>query len=462
MGGRLTVILTCSLLLTGSSVDCHGQAAGAPGEERGNRGEVLEKLAAAEAAFTGSESLQEVRLDYAKLLLETGQFERSREMLVPLLHGPERSLEAVHMAARLDYLVGDYASAAAMFLEVLERDPGNARALTGLVLTHYQTNEFSHCDELPQDVLENVRLPHLDLMLAFGDEAPWQLHWAEGPATVVPFVESEPLPVIEIAINGRHIAAIIDTGGDLLILDSETADSIGIEPVASMMGTFAGGLQSEVGFARADSLWLGGARLSSVPISVLPTRGLSLGDRPIEGIVGTAVLRQFLSTMDYPGGMLILRERSEEARRAFRAEVAGRVVEDVPFYIQSTHFLLTRGSLNGHDGLIFHVDSGLAGDPSFAAPEQTLEYVGIPVPEVEVRDDIVGGGGGGFATGAFPIEELGLGRLRQRDLVGSYGAQPPGSYRRLGFIQDGLVSHNFLKSYAWTLDFDGMRMIFVK
>jgi hypothetical protein len=32
----------------------------------------------------------------------------------------------------------------------------------------------------------------------------------------------------------------------------------------------------------------------------------------------------------------------------------------------------------------------------------------------------------------------------------------------LGFIQDGLISHKFLRQYAWTLDFEGMRMLFTK
>jgi hypothetical protein len=112
--------------------------------------------------------------------------------------------------------------------------------------------------------------------------------------------------------------------------------------------------------------------------------------------------------------------------------------------------------------LLFHVDSGLAGEPAFAAPRQTLEYVGIPVPEVEVRGDVIGGGGGGFATGTFSIAELGLGDLLQSDLVGSFGSLPPQSFMMHGFIQDGLISHNFLRAYSWTLDFDRMMMVFAE
>ena len=37
-----------------------------------------------------------------------------------------------------------------------------------------------------------------------------------------------------------------------------------------------------------------------------------------------------------------------------------------------------------------------------------------------------------------------------------------GAAAKLGFIQDGLISHNFLRAYAWTLDFERMRMVFTR
>jgi hypothetical protein len=56
------------------------------------------------------------------------------------------------------------------------------------------------------------------------------------------------------------------------------------------------------------------------------------------------------------------------------------------------------------------------------APIQTLNYVGIPIPETSVDPDALGGlGGNEFATGYFAIEELGLGSLAQKDLLGNYG-----------------------------------------
>jgi hypothetical protein len=453
--------LVFGLMVIGAAVPAAGASgppdAGPADDASGHRGELAAALADA-AALQREDG--ESRGRYAELLYEAGEFESARDVVAPLLARPDPELDDVMLGGRLAYLLGRYAETESLFRQALSIDPENSKALAGLVFTYYQTNRYDRCLDLPKELRDNARLPHLDMMLAFEGEEPYRLEWDADGRVEVPFLSTDPLPVVSVEVEGREVSALIDTGGDAFILDSEIADSLGIEIVASMMGMFAGGQEAEVGFAKARSLSIGGVTLHSVPVSVLPTKRLTLGEHVIGGILGTGVLRQFLSTLDYPNGRLILRPSSAEAAAAFRDDVRGRIEDEIPFYLQGTHFLLAHGSLNGHGDLLFHVDSGLAGEPAFAAPRQTLEYVGIPIPEIAVREGTIGGGGGGFATGQFPIETLGLGRLTQRDLVGSFGAQPPGSYRMLGFIVDGLISHNFLRQYAWTIDFSGMRMVF--
>ncbi len=451
------------VLLVGACVVVLAMTAAAqpPGmqSDRGNRGDLLEQLAAAEVAWRSEPGAESI-MEYATRLFEAGRFERSRELLASLLTGADRPLDAVHLAARVDYYTGNYASAERLFTEAIAGDPTNARAAMGLLMTHYQTNAYERGAELPDEMFGGRPIAHLDIMRAMEGMEPYEVCWSDGRTTEVPFLDIDPLPVVEVTINGRSIFVIIDTGADMFILDTEIAAEMGMETVATMQAMFAGGMRGELGFGVAESLTLGGVTLHNVPISMLPTAPLSLTDRTIGGIIGVGVLKQFLSTMDYPGNRLVLRERSEAAVEALRVSATERVVEDTPFYLSSTHFLLVHGSLNGYNDLIFHVDSGLGGAPSFATTQEALEYVGIPIPETEVRDHVTGGGGGGFAVGEFEIAELGLGSLVGHDLVGSYGGQPPGSYWMAGFIIDGLISHNFLRDYAWTLDFDGMRMIF--
>jgi len=174
-------------------------------------------------------------------------------------------------------------------------------------------------------------------------------------------------------------------------------------------------------------------------------------------------MRQFLSTIDYKNGRMILRERTAEHAGKLREELKGRIAAEVPFVLDATHVMIARGSLNGKDGLTFFVDSGLAGKACFSAPIQTLHYVGIPVPETKIDKESVGGGGGTWASAVFPIKTISMGSLTQSNVTGEYGSRPARSYWSSGYIQDGLISHRFLRQYSsWTLDFDAMKYIFEK
>jgi hypothetical protein len=270
-----------------------------------------------------------------------------------------------------------------------------------------------------------------------------------------------------IEFNEVPVHVIFDTGADSFVLDNEVAAEMGIEWVSKAMGSFGGGKKSEVGFGRIERVKIGDITLKQVPVAILPTKrfsaGFEGGKYTLGGFIGTAALKQFLSTLDYKNGRMILRERTEENMAKLKEELEGRIAAEVPFVLKATHFMMVRGSLNDKDGLTFFVDSGLASAACFSAPIQTLEYVGIPVPEKKVHEESIGGGGGKWASGVFPIETIGLGSLSQSNVMGEYGSRPPESYWSLGFIQDGLISHRFLRKYSsWTLDFDAMKYIFEK
>ena len=425
------------------------------------RGVFLDELAEAKVAHLATPEDSEAAFKYAELLYQVGRFDESREMVGPLLDVAEPTSDALILAARIEYLYARYDQAEEFLWEVLAREPDSMSALSKLIFIFYQTNRYERCLEIPEETRAMVRLPHMDFMLGFGDDEPYQIEWDEGRQAIVPFLQVDPLPVVRVTVNGTELLALIDTGGDTFVLDAELAESMGITPIASMMGMFGGGMRAEVGFARVDELAMAGVTMRSVPIATLPTRHFQVADEPVLGIIGTNLLKQFLATMDYPNERLILREPTGPAASGFYAESAEMVVEEMPFYLQATHFLMAGGSMNGRDGLMFHVDSGLGGEPSFTATQQTLAYLGIPVPDASEGVDATGGGGA-WQSMTFPIDQLGLGDLSQSDLTGEYGALPPDSYMRLGFVQDGIISHGFLKKYAWTLDFERMKMVFTK
>lgn len=437
-----------------------------------DRGQILAEIAAAREAFGKDPGNAESRFRLSQLLYQAGNFEESLVVVRPLLDAQQTPVNALLLAADLNYLFGRYESAEDILQKIVAGNPpdkaAQVKAQVKLMFVYYQTNRFEKAAGLFQGMEGKIKLPLLDLMRAFGRDKPFRADWAdESRKTVIPFIVKDPLPVIAVEVHGRQVYTLIDTGADMFVLDSEIAASMGIKGLASATGTFAGGKQAEVGFAELDSLKIGGVTLTSVPISILPTqrfsKGFANGKYTIGGIVGTAVLKQFLSTLDYPNSRLILRLPDSRGLEDLGLEMAGKTTVEVPFVLALSHFMMIRGRLDDKEPLTFFVDSGLASEAALTAPVQTLKFAGLPVPKTKVQEGSIGGGGGaGFATGLFAIRKLGLGPLVQSDKKGEFGSFPPGGYWMLGFINDGIISHRFLREYAWTIEFPSMKMLFAK
>lgn len=82
------------------------------------------------------------------------------------------------------------------------------------------------------------------------------------------------VPALTVEVNGEPVNMIFDTGGGELYLDSEIADAMGIKVISKAMGTYAGGLQAEYGYGKADSVKIGDVTLKQVPINIKPLKNL--------------------------------------------------------------------------------------------------------------------------------------------------------------------------------------------
>jgi hypothetical protein len=195
----------------------------------------------------------------------------------------------------------------------------------------------------------------------------------------------------------------------------------------------------------AERFTLGRVVLHNVPVDVLST---------LEGesdfvIFGTNVLEPFLATLDHPRRRLILSKRNDAPARSAHLAMLPPEGISTPFYLWSDHYMFARGSLDERHDLTMFVDSGLVTLESVDAggmrqasfTSSTRKLKGWGIPDAEIRK--------GFFKSPVP---LGLGPLRQDHpfiIVGAAGDTEFGGVRI-----DGLISHAFLKRYAWTIDFD--------
>ena len=275
-----------------------------------------------------------------------------------------------------------------------------------------------------------------------------------GSETAVPFLTADPLPVVRVEANGRPANFIIDTGADV-VLEPSFAQAIGVKTAPSGNGIFAGGLRAPTEKGMLASLSLGGATARDVPVHVLPTHAAELFRKlPIDGIVGTTYFERYLVTIDYLSDRLVMRPRSPDVSAAFQAKARSDGAAIVPFYWVGDHFVIARAQVNDASGL-FMFDSGLAGG-GLMPSKQLLVAAGISLHETAAH---TGYGGGGAVTAIpFVAQRVAVGSAVQHGVRGLY--TPEGSpFGIFPFALLGAISNDFLHHYAYTVDFDAMKIV---
>ena len=281
-------------------------------------------------------------------------------------------------------------------------------------------------------------------------------HRLSGPdSTALPFVVTDPLPLVRGAVNGSDtLFFLLDTGGGELTLDSAVASRVGAVLFGQGTGAFAGG-QAPVTDGRVDSVRLGDFTLHDVPIRVINTRQFAsvFGGHRVDGVIGTVVLYHFLATLDYPNGQLVLRRRTPAALARLERDAAARHAVSLPFWLAGDHFMFTWASVNGRPAVPLFVDTGLAGG-GFVCSDSAARSFGIDLTSTTVAEGV--GGAGRMQVTWFGVDSIRAGAAVERNLRGAIGDL---RFRQtFGFDAGGILSHQFFRPYALTFDFDGMRL----
>lgn len=348
--------------------------------------------------------------------------------------------------------------------------PVNTQLQYRLAMTYYRQDHFTQATQYFNEAAGPLALGPFQELKALGqhtalfaEEPPYQI---EGPAqSQVDFVVTDPLPVVPVSVNGGEpVYFFIDTGGAEVILDQALAEELSAEMAGAFTGVYGGQQTAETGLGRIASLQIGDYVVRNVPIhtlaiadSVSPLfKGLQ-----IQGAIGTRLLMHFLSTLDYANGALILRRVSSENLQSLETQVAARGTKSIPFWLIDMHYILAQGTVNHQGPMLFFVDTGLAGN-GFTAPEPVLQAAGITVDWTKATEGP--GGGGTIKSTGIIIERLTLG-TGANEIVESHvpGVALENSVPilgdQLGFRVGGLISHQFFRQSALTLDFTGMRLI---
>ena len=422
------------------------------------RSDVEAALPARAEAFAADPGDDDARWAYADILFKQGDMWEADDIIAPLASPSSSNVDDLYLAARLAYVLGDYARAEPLYRRMMELTEAGSEAhddaTRGLALTFYQTNRFASARELPTPEDSEGASSLITFMQAFEGE-PYGIEWATDERIAhLPMTNDitvpGALPIVDLEVNGQTVSLILDTGGDRLYLDKGIYESLGLNTLANRQASYAytGGQTVEEPLGVAETVTMGDVTLTNVPVVGATWKELG---QTSDGVFTTQLLKQFLSTMDYDNSRITLRERTPEALAQAMQTLGDAPPIQLPFYMTTTHLMFAKGSLNGHEGINYFLDSGLAMSMPMILVDETVELLGLETNAIE-----------GTPYYWTSIESHGLNGLVKgaTQAMGNVFVEQ-NFFWQAGFMADALMSHQYLWPLgSWTIDFDNMTYYF--
>lgn len=381
----------------------------------------------------------------ARAAWSAAHFDEAADAAEVALKLDPKEAEALWILARARVLQGRYKDA----LPLLDRAE---KAGVRDVLVHAQRAWIaSHQRDFQKvaDALDNLGPANAPLAGRYRNFAgkPLQLAFkGDGCVAELPLVTAGSISFVDAEIGGEKFRALIDTGASDMILDGKLAEKLKV-PIRSRSPLGQGG--AEIGHGQLETLGLGDATLTGIPVDVFPHETLvqmsgGVGEPPA-AVLGSRVLSQFQLTVDIPAKKVTLVNPAPKCKAQLAARRAG--ARGTPFYLHETHFLYVLGAMNGAEGL-FLVNTGMQG-VALTATTKAFARAGIGAPPLR-RDQ----------AALVDIESFTLGGAYEaRNLRGAYGyfEQEESSDQ---FRIDGMLGLDLFAPGRFTIDYPERKLYF--
>jgi len=390
--------------------------------------------------LTAAHAASEADMRRAETLYQQGHFEEARAIYQSVPKSDKFYETALRQLGAFALYKNHLAEAELMLADAHARNPIDVSCDTLLAETYVREGKYFDMADLLHQLRRPDRAAEFEL---FGKSQPFRIAGKPAAATI-PFQWTDPVPVVRATLNGLDGLFLLDTGAPELILDPEFAKAAHV-PLTSPPAGASGGAGSAV-FGRVAKFVLPGVEVDDVPAMMLNTRAfLPLSrEKRLAGVIGTEFLSHFRFTLDYPHDRLVLEPQDS-------APKSSGVIAEIPFWFVGDHFLLAEGRVDAAAKQLFVINTGVGGY-AFAAPESTLRGAGIAVPTPKgAQLGVVS------PSAPFPIKQLSLGSLDEKNLSGMYGPFPPPLEMELGVHVGGMIAQEFFEPYAVTFDF--VRMV---
>src|SRR5215217_6809959 len=282
--------------------------------------------------------------------------------------------------------------------------------------------------------------------------------------TSVPFEATDNRPILEVRVNGHRepLRFVLDTGSGMSVISDETAQRLGIKPVAKggMARAVGGGGKFEIVYGFVSSMEIGAVRVENVPVYIRKFFDTHI---PVDGYLGLSVVSKFLASLDYgTRRMSLVRQnqtsqmepwttvRHPEDFQSLIPVLPNDGAIEVPLRTTSSGFMSGEVGLDGFDkSLNFIIDTAASITVISEKLSQEEQLLDLLKPS---RMRVFGAAGVTEDVKLLQLPRLSLGLSRLEKINAAVLDMEPVN-ETAGFTQSGILGGNFLRHFRIYFDF---------
>src|SRR5215213_8099976 len=280
----------------------------------------------------------------------------------------------------------------------------------------------------------------------------------------ISFEATDNRPILQIRINGQRepLKFVLDTGSGMSVISEQTAKRLGIKSVAKggLARAVGGGGKFEIIYGFLESIEIGNARISNVPVYI---RKFFDSHIPVDGYLGLSVVAKFLTSIDYgTRRMSLVRQQQTEEVEAWttvrRAEAHQALIPaspndgsvEVPLRTTSSGFLSGEVGLDGFaKNVNFIIDTAASITVISEKFSQEEQFLDLLQPS---KMRVFGAAGVTEDVKLLQLPRLSLGLSRMEKINAAVLDLEPVN-ETAGFTQSGILGGNFLRHFRIYFDF---------
>jgi len=280
----------------------------------------------------------------------------------------------------------------------------------------------------------------------------------------VPFQATDNRPILEVRVNGQKtpLKFVLDTGSGMSVVSEETAKRLGMKPIAKggLARAVGGGGKFEIVYGFLDSIEIGNAKVSNVPVYI---RKFFDSHLPVDGYLGLSVVAKFLTSIDYgTRRMSLVRQHQTDEVDTWttvrRAETFQSLIPvspndgaiEVPLRTTSSGFLSGEVGLDGFNKNVnFIIDTAASITVISEKLSQEEQLLDLLQPS---KMRVFGAAGVTEDVKLLQLPRLSLG-LSSLDKINAAVLDLEPVNETAGFTQAGILGGNFLRHFRIYFDF---------